>query len=221
MRHQMLARAAVVTALAGILVIPVAAPASAAEATGCAGGAVSRNAQGAEIDHVTAPGPGGTASNPFKVDLDGTVTWEGATNAVIKNGTWKVSIGGVPVSGSYPNEEGKRTAGGTENLGERIPSFIAAFFRGNLKMEVKADISGAGGSCTATVWIQSVGSNAALSPIAITGMAASVAGLLLLLWMFLGTTKVAAAVPASYTYLPPPPGGPPPPPPPGGFGTGV
>lgn len=220
MRRPRSGRAAAATAVAGLLIIPVAAPAFAAEASGCAGSAVSRDEQGREIDHVTAPGPGGTSDNPFKVDMGGTVAWHGETSSVIRDGTWKVSIGGVPLSGSFANDEGNRTSGGTEVLGERIPGFVAALLEGNLKMEVKADITGSGGTCTASVWIQGAGSPT-FSPLWLTGAGFSVGGLLLLLWMFLGTSKVAAAAPGSYPFGPPGPQGPPPgmpppgPPPPG------
>ncbi|MEI8084129.1 MAG: hypothetical protein WCI74_20000 [Actinomycetes bacterium] len=186
MKRIRLARAAAIVAVGGVLVLPAMVPAFAADATGCVGAATSRDARGSEIDHATAPGPVGTADNPFRLSLDGTVDWTGQTTSVIRNGTWNVSVGSLPLSGSFTNTAGDRAGSGTIKVGDRIPGLLGVFFRGNQKMLVTVNITGSGGSCSAAVWIRNSGA-ATFTPMWFTGVGAAAVGLLGLAWMFTGT----------------------------------
>lgn len=190
MTRQVLGRVAAAVLAAGFLAIPTVSPAFAADASGCSGVASSSDEHGTKIDNVTAPGPGGTAEDPFEVDLNGPVSWSGETTSVIKNGSWKVSIGGVPISGSFENDEGNRTGNGTETVADRIPGLLAVFLQGGQKLLVTVDITGSGGQCAATVWIKNVGSSATASPMWFAGIGMAVLGLLGLVWMVSGTTQL-------------------------------
>ncbi|MEI6624149.1 MAG: hypothetical protein WCP28_19830 [Actinomycetes bacterium] len=218
MKRLRLARAAAVTLVGGVLAVTAALPAFAADATGCTGAAMSRDAQGRELDHVLAPGPGGTADNPFRVNLDGTVDWTGETTSAIRNGTWKVTVGSLPASGSFTNEAGQRAGSGSVKVGDKIPGLLGVFFRGNQKMLVDVSITGSGGSCTASVWIQNSG-GAAFTPMWFTGVGAAALGVVGLAAMLFGTKATGLAAGA---YPGVPPTGPPPyGMPPGSYGPGA
>lgn len=219
-----------------------AAPASAAEATGCSGAAVSSGTasatgepppgmpfigheglpsiSGQVLDAVSAPGPGGTEPDPFTIDLTGDVAWRGETTSVISPGTWSVSVGGVPMSGSFTNSDHKRSAEGTYELGD-LPPAVKSVLQGKPKVLVTGDVTGSGGTCQFSLWVQLNGSVLA-SPVFWTGAGFSLFGLLLLTWMFLGTKAVPVAGGAVQGFAPsappggPPPGGPPTPPSSGG-----
>lgn len=210
---------AAVFAAASIGALASASPASAAEAVGCQGMAVSYTQAGTELDRVTAPGPGGTNEDPFLVDFDGTIRWSGSSDAVLQNGAWSVSIGGFPLSGDVTNESGTREASGTDTIGSKLPAFVKTILQGEAKILVTGEVTGSGGqSCVVAVWIQNAGAGSPVaSPMGITGIAAGVLGLLLLGSMLLGTKAVAApaavtAVAPGGAYQPPPGGYPPPPP---------
>ena len=91
-----------------------------ADATGCSGSATSFDSTGAPLDQVSAPGQGGTFDDPFVVDLEGTVAWEGSTEVVFQNGGWSVTASGVPIaSGDIgANEDAVTTKSGTYNAAD-------------------------------------------------------------------------------------------------------
>lgn len=216
--HRLLALSTVAAASA-LAAIASASSAEAAEATGCRGQAVSFTAAGVELDRVTAPGPGGTEADPFQVDFDGTIRWSGTSDAVLQNGTWKVSIGGIPLSGEVTNDTGLKEAGGTDSIGSKLPGLAKAILQGKSKILVTGEVTGTGGSCTVAVWIQSAnpsGASPIASPVGFVGIGAAIIGLGLLGGMLLGT-KAAAAPAVAYTPPAPPPGAYPPPPPPGAY----
>jgi hypothetical protein len=153
-----------VAVLVGGWTFGAARPAAAAEASGCSGSAQSYGPDGGLLDQVSAPGAGGTADDPFDIFADGTVSYAGTTDQVIRNGSWSVDVGGVlgVVSGIAEFVAGKSLLSGTIGAGgdiSRQGQFATKDYVGKLKLSglhrVTVNLSGEGGaSCTATVWIR-------------------------------------------------------------------
>lgn len=148
-----------------------ASPASAASATGCSGEAVSTDADGNPMDSVSAPGQGGTKKSPFKVMYDGSVSWQGRTDEVLRNGSWTVQIGpGVTIDGSFTNDDGETSKDGTDKVSDRVPVKIPGLFK------VDVDITGEGAAgCHGSVWVKMVDSPVG-TPLWFGGLAAMVGG---------------------------------------------
>lgn len=136
-------------ALSVVLVGAMASPVSAADSNGCSGSASSTKSSGEALDTVNAPDAStGTESRPFKVAYDGRVKWEGATDGVIKPGTWEVKVGpGITISDSFDNDEGKQASSGDEKVSDRLPVKITGLYK------VEVSVTGTGGSCTGSGWI--------------------------------------------------------------------
>lgn len=86
-----------IAVVSAVALVGGAAPPPQATATGCHGQAASQTNGGAPLDTVSAPGSGGTTSDPFDVTWTGLIEWSGSSNAPIQHGTW--SVGLEPVSG--------------------------------------------------------------------------------------------------------------------------
>jgi hypothetical protein len=87
--------------LTGALVVATAAPAGAANASGCSGSGTSIGASGLAIDQASAPGGGGTKDNPFQVETGGRVRYQYTIKGPIGGGTWKAVIDtGLPFVGN-------------------------------------------------------------------------------------------------------------------------
>jgi hypothetical protein len=84
--------------LPGLVVLPLvlvgmlATPAHAATAQGCTGTLASVSAQGAPLDTVALPGPGGTTEDPFRILWGDPVTWTGQTAQPVTTGTWRLTV---------------------------------------------------------------------------------------------------------------------------------
>lgn len=170
----------------GLLAAPFApaAATSAAYATGCSGSAISFDASGQPLDNVKAPGKGGTEQSPFVVDLGGAVAWKGSTTQPLQDGSWSVSVAGLPVrSGDVTNEEGLTTKAGQNELSE-IPAYVAVWFEGGTVVPVVADIVTATGTCTATVYV-STATSPAFTPLWILGLVLLLVGVFALLVLLL------------------------------------
>jgi hypothetical protein len=153
-------RVAVVGALAVTMLAALATPAVAAPLDGgCSGTAQSRDDGGGPVDNLAAPdGATGTKSNPFEVEYDGTVAYQG-TGPVITDHSWKLAVFGVPVKTGGDDNEGKdTTADGTETVKEYLPFRVAGIFY------VSGDIEGTGGECTGSGWVRLKGNPAGTIP---------------------------------------------------------
>ena len=194
MRKGLLRRGAIAVAVSAVVLIPIGTAAMAANATGCAGSATSYAANGDVVDNVRAPGPGGTEAQPFVVDPEGSVAWEGGTTTVITNGTWSVSLFGAPFrSGSFTNDEGKRKASGVQEM-STLPSIVQFFLMGDMKVPVSGTVTGDGGSCTVDGYITGIGA-ATGSPMFWMGAGVLLLAALLLFWLIVGTTAAPAVGP--------------------------
>ncbi len=173
----------ILSAFAALLLAGVAAGAAVgADASGCQGSATSFTAAGEEIQSVTAPGPGATQEDPFRVDFDGPVRWAGSSDVVIANGDWTVRAAPFSFSGDVRNSSGTTTADGEITPSEYLPFAIPGL------VLVTVDLTGeAGATCSVSGWIQFSG-NPLQSPAGWVAIALSVVGgigMLMLLRMLL------------------------------------
>jgi hypothetical protein len=144
--------------------LPIAAvsSASAADATGCSGTAQSYSDEGGLLDSMAAPGIGGTKADPFDIFSDGGVRYTGRTDAVMRNGTWKVEVGGAIGVLAFLAEtisQKDLLSGRINDIGDntRTGEFAAKKYAGNLTglQVVTVRLRGAdGAACDATVWIR-------------------------------------------------------------------
>lgn len=181
---------AAMAATAPLLLLPVTA-AFAADAAGCTGSVQSLMADGSPLDTASAPGAGGTESDPLVIDPQGSVAWEGSTNAAITSGTWSVTVGGLPfLSGEVDNPDGDTSGSGTVDLAG-APAPAQWVLQSNARIPVAGQMSGPDGTCTGGGFIAGTGGSPISSPIFIAGAGLAVAGVLLGAGM-LATTKATA-----------------------------
>ena len=180
-------RTILATMAAGLLAMTAATVAVGADASGCEGSATSLDSTGATIQTVTAPGPSATQDDPFMVDYDGTVSWEGATQEVIQDGSWTVTATPFSFSGEVTNDSGKKKGSGVVSPDSYLPFAIPGL------VLVTVDLAGADGTtCSVSGWIQFTG-NPLSSPagwVAISLGVLGALGMLLLLRMVLHTPGV-------------------------------
>lgn len=169
------------------LSVLIATPAHAAPATGCSGQATSYDKDGNVLDKVTAPGSGGTASDPFRIDADGTIKWNGTTDGVIQNGTYEIKVSGFTVAdGKVGNAEGKKIWDGTEDVGKRLDKIpVAGWVAKSLKMSavVKAEytVTGQGGTCSGTLYLK-IGGSPTFTPLWLASIVLFLASGAILFW---------------------------------------
>ena len=147
-----LRRLALIALPALILVLP--ATASAFPLDKCTLTITSHDASGATLDTATSGADDATMSDPFLVDFDGTVDWNGTMGTqVITNHHWSVSIFNVPtpLSGGDPNAGGKTDGSGTVQVGANLPFNLVGLFY------VSGSISGTGGDCAGSGWMKLTG----------------------------------------------------------------
>ena len=169
-------------------------PASGVTATGCSGKASSTVKDGTVLDEVSAPGSGGTRSDPFVVDHDGTVTWSGETSSVIKNGTWIVKAWPTSISGRIGNESAITTKSGVDKVKDRLKVKLPGLYF------VKVSLKGSdGASCVAQGWVK-INGKPAFTPVWIAALVSILLGLggwVALLKRLLGFGRRAARIGAS------------------------
>ena len=170
-------RLLVLAGAAALLVLALAAPTRAADPTAgaaitgpCTVSAASTTGTGAALDTLEGPATSDPA-NPFDVDREGSVTWQG-TGPAITSGTYQLAIYGVPIwSGSFDNKDGKTSADGVLVLKDIIPIDIVGV------VQVSGNVSGTGGSCSGSAWIRFTGDPVTSIP-GLVGLGAGIVGLL-------------------------------------------
>lgn len=191
-------------------VLVVAAPAGAsvdkagADLTGCKGSATSKDKGGGTTDTLTAPGPPGSSKdNPFHVDFDGTISYDGSSNAVITDHHWEVRVFGAPVK-----------SGGSKNSSKETASSDTVKVKDYLRIKspglyyVSGELKGTGGSCTGNVWVKVDGSPTGTAPW-VVGIVFTAGGLLLLFFALPTVSAAALGAWKSGPGGPPGPTGPP------------
>jgi hypothetical protein len=181
--------------MVAVMIVPASA-ALAADATGCQGTVASRLADGTPLDKASAPGEGGTASDPFVIDPQGSVAWEGTTDAVITGGSWTVRVGFVPVmSGTADNAEGKTSAEGVVDLGDALAP-VQWILQTNALIPVDGELTGTGGTCSGSGYIAGTGGGTFTSPVFLAGAGVTALGAILALGV-IATTKATALTAAA------------------------
>lgn len=176
------ARSAAAGVLVAAFVVAPAAAAGASSLTGCSGTAVSLDADGRVLDSAVAAdgtitdvdggGPAFTKANPFVVSNQGTVEYEGRTDAVITDHSWSVSLlGAQVVSGGSANESGTQEDAGSLDLGDELPVKFTGLIR------AEGTLSGTGGECTGDGYVKLEG-NPFTSPVTWAGLTFASAGAL-------------------------------------------
>jgi hypothetical protein len=182
---------AVLAVSALVIAMPTSA-AFAADAAGCSGSAQSFNAKGDKLGSAEAPGKGATQSNPLPIDSDGTVRWAGSTEGTISDGSWSVSVMGVPLlKGSISNAEGMNQASGVQDV-SAISGAFAWLLKGDQVVPVSGELTGSGGSCTASGYITGTGSPT-VAPLFFLGVFFTVLGFVLIVITVVNTKVVGLA----------------------------
>ncbi len=160
-------RALTIIAFAALAATMLAMPASAGTMEGdCTASAISGDssrADGSELDSKTVAEA--TESNPFKVDLDGSVSWDARSDVPIEDHTWSIGliIGGTKAqffSGGDPNTAGTQTSVGTVSVKDRLDEIQNSMMQWvigelNGKLEAWGRIEGADGTfCAGTAWVE-------------------------------------------------------------------
>lgn len=159
-----------VLAAAALGTFALAPSAPAVTAQGCGGEATSARADGTQLDRLTAPGPGATRNDPFRVDPDGTVRWKGQTDQVIQNGRWTLQAWPFTVTGTVRNGNGDTTRSGEDRVEDRLPLKLPGLYFVKVKLR-----GGDGATCTASGWVKITG-NPAFTPLWFGGIVLMLAG---------------------------------------------
>lgn len=105
-----------------------------------------------------------TRSDPFDIDPDGSLTWDGTMNSVITDYQWEifVDVGGFNLrvaNGMDPNEGESQENGGTEGL-KQYSDQVRQFGGGEIRgiYYVSGNLMGEGGSCDGGGYVRVPGS---------------------------------------------------------------
>lgn len=199
-----------VLAAAGAVALVVMIPASAAlaaDATGCSGSVDSISADGTLIGTASAPGEGGTSSDPLVIDPSGSVAWQGSTDQVITDGTWSVQVGGVTVlSGSAANAEGATSAEGVVQLADTLAP-VQWILQTEAVIPVSGQLTGTGGTCSGEGYLAGTGDGTYTSPVFLAGAGLTGAAVLLGIGVLVTTKATAAGAAAQAASSVPPTAG--------------
>jgi hypothetical protein len=155
-----------------------AAPADAVELDGgCEGEATSFDADGEKLDTAVAPDDEtGTRDDPFKVDYDGTVKYQGSSPEVFHDHSWEIEVFGIPVKdGGSKNGSNKPDDGRTVQVDDYLPFDAPGLYY------VSGGITADEGSCDGNMYVKVVGSPVGTLPW-IGGLALSAIGLAIAIW---------------------------------------
>ena len=194
-------RAARLGGLALLLLIATASPAAAFDLNGgCTLDLASTDASGAPLDTASGSpegGDGGTQEDPFLIDWDGQVAWNGTTGEVVfMNHTWGISVFNIPIplQGGDQNAGGETVFTGSTGVSANAPfEFTGLYF-------VSGQVDGDGGAhCDGSGWFKLNGNPLATIPFWIAVLIAFIG--LLLMW----SSRPIETVPATTSYSSPPP----------------
>ncbi len=129
---------------------------------GCTVTLTSMDAAGGTIDTASGPGSGGTSSDPFLIDWEGSISWESSSGEqVFQDHSWQTFVYMIPtpVRGGHPNDGEETTGTGTAGVGENAPFKITGLYF------VSGDINGDGGThCDGSGWFKLRGDATATVP---------------------------------------------------------
>ena len=119
--------------------------------TNCTATLTSISADGSPLDTVVGGAADSTREDPFLVDWNGTVAWEGTTGGIVfTNFTWGISITGIPtpLNGVVANASGQTEGSGSVVPNEVLPLELVGLFY------VTGSVSSDAGSCDGSGWVQ-------------------------------------------------------------------
>lgn len=122
--------------------------------TNCTLEITSLDIDGNALDSVAGGSADATQGDPFIVDWDGDVLWNGTTgDQVIKNNSWHVDIFGfpTPLRGGDPNDAGETDGQDRYDVSASAPFRLTGLFF------VSGEMTGDGGSCTGSGWFRIAG----------------------------------------------------------------
>ena len=140
----------------GALFVMLAGPAGAAKAKGCSGQGTSFDVDDLEIDKASAPGKGGTKSNPFDVTTDGRVQYSYSINGNVAGGKWEVKLDTgfglkIPFGGKI-SRTASSSGDGVEPLKKHLQVGGLDAFLGLVKVDVVAKKGGT--TCTVSGYLK-------------------------------------------------------------------
>lgn len=138
---------AAILTVAPILVL-VAAPVAAFPLTTCTMSLASTDGSGAPLDTAQGGAPDGTQADPFEVEWEGQVGYDGSTTVVIKDYTYGIAVFGIPtpLQGGGDNSAENTEGQGSVSVAANSPFRAAGLYH------VTGKYSGAGGTCTGSGW---------------------------------------------------------------------
>jgi hypothetical protein len=142
---------AVMLAALGILIL--AAPVGAFPLTNCTLQATSLDANGATIDSIQSGADDATQADPFIVDWDGSVDYDGTAQIAMVNNSWHIDVFGIPtpLRGGDDNPADDHVGSGTVEVSANAPfRFTGLYF-------VSGSITGSGGTCVGSGWFKLAG----------------------------------------------------------------
>jgi len=199
MVNRQVLRALLAPALAVGAMFPATSPAGAFELTNCRLVLQSFGADGQPLDTAIGDsegGEGGSQDDPFVVDYDGTVRYEGDTaDLVITDVSWSIDVFLVPtpIRGSGANDAEQTAAEGEIDVSRAVP------FRAAGLVYLSGELAGEGGACRGGLWVR-LGDEQEAAP------ASTIPFWIALLIVLAGLLTLWAArptvlVPASYTEV--------------------
>lgn len=119
--------------------------------TNCTLELTSLDENGTVLDTAAAGGADSTQADPFLVDWEGRVVWNGTMGSqVIMDHSWNVDVFHfpTPLRGGDPNEGGDTDGDDTVDVSANAPFQLVGLFY------VSGQISGEGGSCVGSGWFR-------------------------------------------------------------------
>jgi hypothetical protein len=158
---------------AALLLLLLPGSASAFPLTTCSLELESLGAGGATIDTASSGAADSTQADPFEVEWEGSVAYDGTTNVVIKNYTYSISVFNVPtpLQGGGTNDDENTDGNGTVSVAANSPFRAAGLYY------VSGTYTGEGGTCTGSGWFRLLGDPVGTVPW-IAGLVLAVLGLL-------------------------------------------
>jgi hypothetical protein len=147
-------RLAIVAVLVTSVLIP--ATALAFPLTTCTATITSYAADGTQLDQVVSGADDATRTEPFNVDWDGQIAWEGTTGGIVfTNFTYGISVTGIPtpLSGAVVN-----SSGATEGSGTVVPSDVLPINLVGLFFVTGKATAEDGSTCEGSGWVKFDGS---------------------------------------------------------------
>ena len=144
---------AVAALLAACLLLVLVTPVAAFPLSTCTLSLTSTNAAGAPVDSANSGAADATQADPFDLEWEGSVAYQGSTTVVIKNTNYHVEVFGIPtpIRGGSPNDEENTTGSGSVGVAANAPFRVTGLYF------VSGGYTGEGGGCAGSGWFRLLG----------------------------------------------------------------